>query len=81
MIYLMIYLFSGLTYREIRVRGQESTSASLNLTQANDTRHALSKFIYSRMFDWLVDRINSAMDMGAGGTNPALMYRDSELES
>eukprot|EP00040_Diaphanoeca_grandis_P025752 m.143132 g.143132 ORF g.143132 m.143132 type:complete len:1427 (-) comp30293_c0_seq1:306-4586(-) len=47
--------------REIRVRGHEATKATLNLQQAADARHALAKFLYGRMFDWLVGRVNESM--------------------
>lgn len=39
-------LSTALVTREIRVRGHDATRAVLNLTQANDARHALAKFMY-----------------------------------
>jgi myosin heavy subunit len=54
--------------REIRVRGQEATRAVLNETQASDARHALGKFMYGRMFDWLVQRINKSMGNSKSST-------------
>jgi len=54
-------LAESMVTREIRIRGQEATKAILNLQQAVDARHALAKFIYGRMFDWLVKRVNTSM--------------------
>ena len=48
-------------HREIRVRGQEKTFANLDCKSASDSRHALCKFVYGRMFDWLVERINISL--------------------
>ena len=33
-----------------------------NIQQSNQAKHALAKFIYSKMFDWLVYKINQSMD-------------------
>ena len=42
----------------IQVTGQETTTAVLDCAQASDNRFALCKFVYGRMFDWVVARIN-----------------------
>jgi myosin-1 len=33
----------------------------LNVEQARNTRDALAKALYSRMFDWIVQAVNNAM--------------------
>eukprot|EP00039_Didymoeca_costata_P017476 m.324043 g.324043 ORF g.324043 m.324043 type:complete len:483 (+) comp16540_c7_seq2:247-1695(+) len=53
-------LTTALTTREIRIMGQDSTTAVLDPKQASDSRHALCKYVYGTMFDWLVVRINKA---------------------
>uniref|UniRef100_A0A7S4DMC0 Myosin motor domain-containing protein n=1 Tax=Lotharella globosa TaxID=91324 RepID=A0A7S4DMC0_9EUKA len=56
-----------MTTREIRIRGGrdlEATKALMTVEQASETRHAVCKFVYGRMFNWLVKRINKAMSQG-----------------
>lgn len=38
-----------------------SYNVPLNVEQARGTRDALSKALYTRMFDWIVQAVNSAM--------------------
>lgn len=59
-----VALGERLVTREIKITGQETTHAHLSPSQASDTRLALCKFVYGRMFDWLVARINRSF---AGG--------------
>lgn len=62
-------LATALTTREIRITGQETMKAALDPKQAVSARHALCKFVYERMFDWLVERVNKAMKtVRSGGT-------------
>eukprot|EP00041_Stephanoeca_diplocostata_P035801 m.1275779 g.1275779 ORF g.1275779 m.1275779 type:complete len:1469 (+) comp24762_c0_seq12:253-4659(+) len=55
-------LAEALVSREIKVSGQETTKASLTVAEASATRFALCKFVYGKMFDWLVGRINRSFN-------------------
>ncbi|KNC51726.1 myosin VIIA [Thecamonas trahens ATCC 50062] len=54
-------LQQAVTSRTMRIPGQEPTLIPLDSVQATDNRDALSKMIYSKMFDWVVERINSSL--------------------
>eukprot|EP00466_Bigelowiella_natans_P012031 jgi/Bigna1/34821/e_gw1.7.15.1 len=66
-------LLERLTTREIRVRGQSAAKAVMGAEEASDTRHALCKFVYGRMFDWIVARINKSMPGGGGGRSIGIL--------
>ena len=51
----------AVTTRVMEIRGQEATSIPLSVEAADDTRNAMAKTIYYRLFDWLVEKINSSM--------------------
>jgi myosin-1 len=53
-------LRENLTQRSIR-SGQENIMSDLNVQQANYARDSLAKGIYSRLFNYIVERCNSAM--------------------
>ena len=57
-------LGKALVTRALRVR-MEVTMCALDVKKASDSRDALCKFAYARMFDWLVQRVN--VSMGVGG--------------
>jgi hypothetical protein len=59
-------LETSLTIRELRIKGQQTTKVILTDKQASDTRHALAKFIYGNMFDWIVVKVNESMVAGSG---------------
>jgi len=55
-------LSSCLTTREFEAAGQKPIMANLTADRAQYTRDSLAKLIYARLFDWLVTRINIAID-------------------
>ncbi len=63
-----------LVSRTLRIRGQSNTQVNMDATQSSDTRHALCKFMYGKMFDWLVKRINKSMGKGNAGLKKQLKY-------
>ncbi len=56
-------LAKALTKRKIKA-GNEFVEQDMSTVQAIDGRDALSKAIYSRLFDKLIAQINSALSMG-----------------
>lgn len=46
-----------------------SVPAASRTQAAEDNRDSLSKTIYSRMFDWLVERINTSIGQDANAAN------------
>lgn len=55
----------ALTIRTMRIRNQPPMDVPLRGNESSDARHALGKFIYGNMFDWLVRTINDSMRSGA----------------
>ncbi|KAK4796712.1 hypothetical protein SAY86_029038 [Trapa natans] len=58
------------------VGGTDSISKKLTLQQATDTRDALAKFLYARLFDWLVEQINKSLEMGKQCTGKSINILD-----
>ena len=44
--------------------------------QATDTRDALAKLIYARLFDWLVEQINKSLEVGKRRTGRSINILD-----
>ncbi|KAF4121742.1 myosin I [Geosmithia morbida] len=54
-------LIQGITIRILTPRSGEVIESPANPAQASATRDALSKAIYSNLFDWIVSRINKSL--------------------
>ena len=54
----------AVTTRVMRVTGQQDIDVFLSKEEADAARDALAKFIYEKMFDWIVQRINQSIGKG-----------------
>ncbi|KAJ8613027.1 hypothetical protein CTAYLR_004053 [Chrysophaeum taylorii] len=54
-------LARGLTRRTMAIRG-ETTSVQLRVSQSLENRDALAKFLYDKLFDYLVGTVNRALE-------------------
>jgi myosin heavy subunit len=59
-------LSAAFTTRVMQIKGQASTTLGVGADEAVGVRDAAAKFIYARLFDWLVARINVTVSGGAG---------------
>ncbi|KAM1064741.1 hypothetical protein ACFX15_019829 [Malus domestica] len=65
----------ALSTRKMRV-GNDSIVQKLTLSQAIDTRDALSKSIYACLFEWLVEQINKSLAVGKRRTGRSISILD-----
>lgn len=66
----------AVTSRVLRVSGQADIDVPLGVEEACAARDALAKFIYERMFDWLVVRINTSIGKGSGAQPSTISILD-----
>ncbi|KAJ1454313.1 P-loop containing nucleoside triphosphate hydrolase protein [Pelagophyceae sp. CCMP2097] len=59
-------LGEALTHRTLQIRGQKDMAVALRVAQSYENRDALAKYVYDNLFDWLVDRVNAALEAPAG---------------
>lgn len=62
-------LIHAITIRILTPRNGEVIESPANPSQASSTRDALSKAIYSNLFDWIVERINKSLKAKQATTN------------
>ncbi|KAL1206546.1 Myosin-2 [Cardamine amara subsp. amara] len=56
--------------------GTECIAKKLTLRQATDMRDGIAKFIYANLFDWLVEQINIALEVGKSRTGRSISILD-----
>ncbi|XP_055823148.1 myosin-2-like isoform X2 [Solanum dulcamara] len=56
--------------------GKDKVAESLTVEQATDRRDALAKFIYSNLFDWIVDQMNRNLAMDKEQTGRSINILD-----
>lgn len=55
-------LEKSITHRALVMPGNKTVESGLNPIDANSHRGSLVKFVYSKLFDWLVQQINKSME-------------------
>eukprot|EP00485_Elphidium_margaritaceum_P007561 CAMPEP_0202691960 /NCGR_PEP_ID=MMETSP1385-20130828/6494_1 /ASSEMBLY_ACC=CAM_ASM_000861 /TAXON_ID=933848 /ORGANISM="Elphidium margaritaceum" /LENGTH=1474 /DNA_ID=CAMNT_0049347425 /DNA_START=27 /DNA_END=4451 /DNA_ORIENTATION=+ len=55
-------LEAGITHKALVMPGNRTVEKGLNPRDAHDQRASLIKFVYSKLFDWLVIQINKSME-------------------
>ncbi|KAJ0246210.1 Myosin-2 [Hirschfeldia incana] len=64
-----------LSNRKIQA-GTDCIAEKLTLRQATDLRDGIAKFIYASLFDWLVEQINIALEVGKSLTGRSISILD-----
>jgi myosin heavy subunit len=59
-------LIKAITNRVMVVKGQAPMDISLSEIESAAARDALAKFVFAKVFDWLVVRINKSIGIGGG---------------
>lgn len=54
-------LHQALTHRTLEIIGQDPIPVPLRVEQAVENRDALAKYVYEKLFNWLVGRINQSL--------------------
>ncbi|GMH66552.1 hypothetical protein TrRE_jg1028, partial [Triparma retinervis] len=62
-------LHHALTHRTLEIIGQEPIAVPLRVEQAAENRDALAKYVYEKLFNWLVKRINESLAPSCGKSN------------
>ena len=62
----------SLCFREL-VIGNDTTYAPIDITKACDQRDALAKYIYGKLFDWIVYGVNDVLYRGKPGNNIGIL--------
>ncbi|KAM7498760.1 hypothetical protein LguiA_023174 [Lonicera macranthoides] len=68
-------LTSALSMHKFKA-GKDNVTKRLTMQQAIDTRDALAKFVYASLFDWLVEKVNRALEMGKRHTERSISILD-----
>jgi myosin heavy subunit len=59
--------------RLMTIQGQQPIVVNLSDQEAKAARDALAKFIYEKMFDWIVDRVNRAIGQAQKGRSIGIL--------
>jgi len=66
----------AVTQRVMRIQGQADIDVPLGKEEAEAARDALAKFIYEKMFDWIVQRINISIGKGSNAQQATISILD-----
>ncbi|ELR21237.1 myosin1, putative [Acanthamoeba castellanii str. Neff] len=69
-------LLKNVTSKLMEIKGCDPTRIPLTPVQATDATNALAKAIYSKLFDWLVKKINESMEPQKGAKTTTIGVLD-----